>query len=133
MAEVIAARAKLARERAGYRLTGMAAGEIAPDSDEGPIEGVLDHVIKIWPLGKKAEWSQNLAVLLAEGWPSLYAGWEAKQVTAALTAIDGVKKEQVWQLDAEGINRNRGGFTLESLGEALERRDAANDPEAGEQ
>lgn len=83
-ADKIVERARAIREAKGL-LTGMAAGDIAVDTDHSTI---LDHLLAVWPENDPEWtngkiWSDVLAERLAESKPALYEGWDATQVNAA--------------------------------------------------
>lgn len=106
-AETIADRARAIREAQG-RLTGMAAGDEAADTDNSTI---LDHLLSVWPAddpqwpnGKV--WADTLAERLAASKPALYEGWTGAQVNAAVKA-HGIHPVQVKHDGANkrGLNR----------------------------
>lgn len=100
-AETIAARARAARAAAGL-LSGMAAGDIPPDTDTG---SVLDHLLACWPEDEARAWCDDLAGRLAAKMPDLYTGWTGEQVTLAVKP-HGVASRQVKKtVDGEPVNR----------------------------
>jgi len=109
-ADAIAARARAARVAAN-RLTGQAAGlDDLPEPDEAT-DTILDHLIGCWPATtdgtpERKVWCHTLAGRLAEHWPALYHGWEAKQVTAAVAPY-GLRTTQVKRtIDGRSVNNN---------------------------
>jgi S-DNA-T family DNA segregation ATPase FtsK/SpoIIIE len=109
-ADAIATRARAARVAAN-RLTGQAAGlDDLPEPDEAT-DTILDHLIGCWPATtdgppERKVWCHTLAGRLAEHWPALYHGWEAKQVTAAVAPY-GLRTTQVKRtIDGRSVNNN---------------------------
>ncbi len=127
-AQTIAERARQVRVATGW-LSGQAAGDTpAPDADtDEPTETILDHLLAIWPAGQLAIWCQTLAERLAERWPDTYGAWEGRQVTMAVKRF-GITSRDVKAKDADGVERNRKGITLDDLGAALDRHTPVDSP-----
>jgi len=117
-AKKVVARALAAKVSAGY-LTGLAAGEIDADTDT---TSILDHVHAVWPKrnGKPLPkaWCAELAPLLAEHKPDLYAGWKPEQVSDALKARD-VDTAQVNKVGTDGVRHNWRGPVYADITAAL--------------
>ncbi len=118
-AATVTARARAARAAAGL-LSGMAAGEIAPDLDTA---SVLDHLAAVWPIGEPRVWCETLAERLAVAYPGAYTGWTGEQVTASVKP-HGLRTSQV----KRGAH-NRRGLTFLELSNTLARRDSDPLPE----
>lgn len=112
-ADRVVARARTARLAAG-RLTGHAAGESPAHEDAR--EGILDHLLTIWPAGEDRAWCDTLAERLAETYPGAYANWSAENVTAAVKPL-GLSTRQIKRQGA-----NRRGLLLSDLTDALAAR-----------
>lgn len=108
-AEAIAARARAARLAAG-RLTGMAAGQIEPDTDKSTI---LHHLLEVWPEAEARAHGETLAERLAAAKPELYAGWDAEQVHAA------ARRHGVRQADRKVAGITRKGLLRRDVTDAL--------------
>lgn len=133
-ARPIVARALEARRRAN-RLTGMAAGESAPELGAG----LAEHLEIIWPEGQKQARYGELVEALTATWPDRYAGWGEEQVSAGCRAL-GLPSIQVGR-GAKGARTNRRGIRRSDLDALLARQAEAlatattgpiEDPEAGD-
>lgn len=82
-AEVIALRARAARQAAG-RLTGEAAGEV---EETEALPGPLDHILQVWPAGDPKAQYATLAERLGAEFPQVYGGWTADQVSAVIRGL----------------------------------------------
>lgn len=110
--DAVVARAYALRERAGL-LTGEAAGETV---DHGQVVDVLGDVRTVFATAEVIH-TDDLLVRLSELRPQLYAGWGAEQLALALRP-HGVRPGQI----SIG-GRNRNGYRLEWIAEALARRE----------
>jgi len=119
-AETIALRARAARNAAG-RLTGYAAGaDVEPEDTNASI---LEHLAALWPEEDKV-WADELAERLGATHPTLYAGWNGAQVTAALKRTHGVRQIQIKRvINGEEINKR--GFHRDNIHAALNPTDSA--------
>ncbi|ANC31453.1 hypothetical protein [Isoptericola dokdonensis] len=115
-AEAIAARARAARERAGL-LTGLAAGVEPEDIDDST---VIDHILGIWPATDDDKLRGTvIAERLAAARPTLYDGWSAAQVHAAVKP-HGVRTIQV-NRTVDGQQVNGKGLARQTLVDATDR------------
>jgi S-DNA-T family DNA segregation ATPase FtsK/SpoIIIE len=120
--EKIAARARLARERAGT-LAGHALGE-TPDT--GPAFDLLADLAAV--ITEAKVWSEEAVTRLASLRPGAYQVWaalepdaRAAQLTAALKPY-GVRTGQVWGTTEDGKGANRRGITRDDLTRAITKR-----------
>jgi S-DNA-T family DNA segregation ATPase FtsK/SpoIIIE len=114
-AEVIVTRARAARELAGT-LSGHALGEDGPP-DLTPAASLLEDMRVIFATAEVVKLpTERILELLEQLRPAIYGGWTPEQLAAALRA-DRVAPGQVW---ADG--KNRKGYDLEHITEALQRR-----------
>jgi S-DNA-T family DNA segregation ATPase FtsK/SpoIIIE len=120
-AEVIANRARAAREAAGT-LSGHAAGEAPPLT---PAASLLDDLrVAFATIETDKVWSETVCERLAELRPELYGGWTPDALAAAVKPL-GITTAQVWGTDASGTGRNRRGLSREAVMAAVEARGAA--------
>jgi S-DNA-T family DNA segregation ATPase FtsK/SpoIIIE len=121
-ADRIVARARAARQRAGL-LTGLSAGDTT-SMDDSP-ESVLDHLTEVWPTGPQGPevkvWCSTLADRLADAYPSVYEGWTAEQVTAA------VKPHGLATIQIKRRGKNRWGLAYVDLLAAAANRGTSDD------
>jgi DNA segregation ATPase FtsK/SpoIIIE, S-DNA-T family len=110
--EAIARRARTARETAGL-LTGHAIGQGPDDLDRVRVN-VAQDAAGVFTRTEDKLWSETILARLAEQWPDRYAGWTPNTLAAALKP-HGVRPEQVWAPDGDGVERNRRGYTLTAL------------------
>lgn len=118
-AEVVIARARAAREKAGT-LSGHALGDDGPP-DLTPAASLLEDMATIFATAEVLKMpTERVLELLAALRPELYAGWSPEQLAAALRA-DQVTPGQVWTAELG----NRKGYTLEDVQAALSKRQIA--------
>ncbi|MFF8191888.1 cell division protein FtsK [Streptomyces bobili] len=122
-AEVIAARARKAREVAGL-LSGHALGE-APEAVTGPSYDLLADILAVVPAAQAKEWSETVVARLAELRPEVYGGWEPDALAAALKPL-GVATIQVGRR-VEGKVVNRRGVDRSHITAAIAERDGKRD------
>jgi S-DNA-T family DNA segregation ATPase FtsK/SpoIIIE len=113
-ADAILTRARALRDSAGT-LSGVAAGE---QLDTAPLVSVLEDVLAVVPAGEAKVWSETVVARLAELRPTLYAGWGAEQLAAALKP-HGIGTGQVWGTTDAGKGANRRGITREHVAAAV--------------
>lgn len=115
--EKVALRARTARETAGL-LTGHAIGE-HPDDNSTTRITVLHDVAGVFTRAEDKLWSETILARLAQQWPDRYHGWTPNGLAAALKP-HGVHPVQVWATDPDtGDERNRRGYTLDTLTRAI--------------
>ncbi|QNA74184.1 cell division protein FtsK [Streptomyces sp. So13.3] len=118
--EVIALRARKARERAGT-LSGHALGE-EPEVTTGPAFDLLADILAVVPAEEPKAWSETVLSRLAELRPAVYGGWEPDQLTGVLKPL-GVATGQVWGKTEDGKGANRRGVTRSDITAAVTKRD----------
>ncbi|MGW7645050.1 cell division protein FtsK [Streptomyces bobili] len=122
-AEVIAARARKAREVAGL-LSGHALGE-APEAVTGPSYDLLADILAVVPAAQAKEWSETVVARLAELRPEVYGGWEPDALAAALKPL-GIATIQVGRrVDGKVVNRR--GVDRSHITTAIAERDGKRD------
>jgi S-DNA-T family DNA segregation ATPase FtsK/SpoIIIE len=126
--EKIAARARIARERAGT-LAGHALGE-TPDT--GPAFDLLADLAAV--ITEPKVWSEEAVMRLAALRPGAYQAWanlepdaRAAQLTAALKPY-GIRTGQVWGTTGDGRGANRRGITRDDLTKAITERNQKTGP-----
>ncbi|MEU5158576.1 cell division protein FtsK [Streptomyces sp. NPDC020875] len=118
-AEAIAARARLARTKAGL-LTGHALGE-EPETVTGPAYDLLADIVAVVPATEAKAWSETVVAKLAELRPEVYDGWEPDALAAALKP-HGISTVQVGRrVDGKVVNRR--GITRSHITTAIAERD----------
>ncbi|MFD7602726.1 cell division protein FtsK [Streptomyces mirabilis] len=122
-ADVIAARARKTREKAGL-LSGYALGE-APEVVTGPAYDLLADILAVVPAAEAKVWSETVALRLADLRPDVYAGWDPDALAAALKP-HGVATIQVGRrVDGKVINRR--GVERAHITAAIAERDGKRD------
>ncbi|WP_327396733.1 cell division protein FtsK [Streptomyces phaeochromogenes] len=123
-ADVIAARARKVREKAGL-LSGHALGE-APETVTGPSYDLLADILAVVPAKEPKAWSETVVARLADLRPEVYDGWDPDALNAALKP-HGVATIQVGRrVDGKVVNR-RGierAHILATIAERDGKRDA---------
>ncbi|MEV7346996.1 cell division protein FtsK [Streptomyces sp. NPDC093544] len=123
-ADIIAARARKAREKAGL-LSGYALGE-APEQVTGPAYDLLADILAVVPASEPKAWSETVVARLAELRPEVYGGWDAEGLAAALKPY-GVATGQVWGKTESGKGANRRGIERARIAAAVAERDGNRD------
>ncbi|WP_405422937.1 cell division protein FtsK [Streptomyces erythrochromogenes] len=118
-AEVIAARARTVRDKAGL-LTGHALGE-APEAVTGPSYDLLADILAVVPAAEKRVWNERIAARLADLRPEVYGGWKGENVTSALKP-HGIKTVDVAGTTDEGQRTTRRGIVRADLAKAIAER-----------
>ncbi|MCX4528104.1 cell division protein FtsK [Streptomyces sp. NBC_01551] len=118
-AEVIAARARTVRDKAGL-LTGHALGE-APETVTGPSYDLLADILAVVPAAEKRVWNERIASRLADLRPEVYGGWKGENVTSALKP-HGIKTVDVAGTTDEGQRTTRRGIVRADLAKAIAER-----------
>ena len=124
-ADRIGDRARALRIAAGT-LTGHAAGQGDPAQGDPnvPAAALLDDVLSVVPAGESKVWSETVVERLAELRPTVYAGWRAEQLAAALRPHGVTTGRQVWATDpATGKGANRKGIHRADVVTAVTERD----------
>ncbi|MFE1551426.1 cell division protein FtsK [Streptomyces sp. NPDC058718] len=122
-ADTIAARARIAREKAGL-LTGYAMGE-APEVVTGPSYDLLADILAVVTAAETKVWSETVVARLAELRPDVYDGWEPDALAAALKP-HGITTVQVGRrIDGKVVNRR--GITRAHITTAIAERDGNRD------
>lgn len=124
MADVIALRARAARDAAGA-LSGHALGE-EPAVDATAGFDLLADILAVVPAEEPKVWNETVVARLADLRPDVYGGWEAEQLTAALKP-HSVTTGQVWGKTADGKGANRRGITRADIPTAITMRDGKRD------
>ncbi|MFD6922145.1 cell division protein FtsK [Streptomyces sp. NPDC059944] len=122
-ADVIAARARKVREKAGL-LSGYALGE-APEVVTGPAYNLLSDVLAVVPAKETKVWSETVVARLAELRPEVYDGWDPEGLAAALKP-HGVSTIQVGRR-VNGKVVNRRGIERSHITTAIAERDESRD------
>ncbi|MFJ7304205.1 cell division protein FtsK [Streptomyces sp. NPDC099088] len=122
-ADVIAARARKVREKAGL-LSGYALGE-APEVVTGPAYDLLSDVLAVVPAKETKVWSETVVARLAELRPEVYDGWDPEGLAAALKP-HGVSTIQVGRR-VNGKVVNRRGVDRSHITTAIAERDGNRD------
>lgn len=122
-ADVIAARARKVREKAGL-LSGYALGE-APEVVTGPAYDLLSDVLAVVPAKETKVWSETVVARLAELRPEVYDGWDPEGLAAALKP-HGVSTIQVGRR-VNGKVVNRRGIDRSHITTAIAERDGNRD------
>ncbi|KAA0932395.1 cell division protein FtsK [Streptomyces apricus] len=129
-ADLIAARARKAREKAGL-LSGHALGE-APEQVTGPTYDLLADILAVVPEKEPRPWNDVTVDRLAELRPEVYGPWadlepaeRAAHLTTALKPY-GISTGQVGRR-IKGKTVNRTGFTRAHLTAAIAERDGKRD------
>ncbi|MGW6261728.1 cell division protein FtsK [Streptomyces sp. NPDC055085] len=122
-ADVIAARARKVREKAGL-LSGYALGE-APEVVTGPAYDLLSDVLAVVPAKETKVWSETVVARLAELRPEVYDGWDPEGLAAALKP-HGVATIQVGRR-VNGKVVNRRGIDRSHLTTTIAERDGNRD------
>jgi DNA segregation ATPase FtsK/SpoIIIE, S-DNA-T family len=125
MADVIAMRARAARDTAGT-LSGHALGE-EPAADAAGGFDLLADVLAVVPVEEPKVWNETVVERLAGLRPDVYSGWEPEQLTAALKP-HGITTGQIGRrVDGKVVNRR--GITRADITaiitEGDEKRDAS--------
>lgn len=105
-AELIAERARKLRERAGT-LSGYCLGE--EPEDQAPAFDLLADLLAVFRPGEDRAWSETLCDRLEELRPTVYGGWDAKTLAAAVKPL-GLATGQVWGDLPGGGQTNRKGL-----------------------
>ncbi|MDO5630047.1 MAG: hypothetical protein Q4G43_17175, partial [Mobilicoccus sp.] len=123
-ADSIAARARLARQRAGL-LSGMAAGDAEPETHTGPT--LLEHVLEVWPETdrRRRYWHEEIAEKLTMHGRAM----TSEEVSAGLRA-HGVPSVQVTR-KVDGTNVNRRGVARTDVVAAVAQREAHEQAASG--
>ncbi|MGW1758470.1 cell division protein FtsK [Streptomyces mirabilis] len=122
-ADIIAARARKTREKAGL-LSGHALGE-APEAVTGPAYDLLVDILAIVPASEAKVWSETVVARLADLRPDVYAGWDPDALAAALKP-HGVATIQVGRrVDGKVVNRR--GVERAHITAAIAERDGKRD------
>ncbi|MEV6536684.1 cell division protein FtsK [Streptomyces sp. NPDC051639] len=122
-ADVIAARARKVREKAGL-LSGYALGE-APEVVTGPAYDLLSDILAVVPAKEAKVWSETVVARLAELRPEVYDGWDPEGLAAALKP-HGVSTIQVGRR-VNGKVVNRRGIDRSHITSAIAERDGNRD------
>ncbi|MFG3145309.1 cell division protein FtsK [Streptomyces sp. NPDC048243] len=122
-ADVIAARARKVREKAGL-LSGYALGE-APEVVTGPAYDLLSDVLAVVPAKETKVWSETVVARLAELRPEVYDGWDPEGLAAALKP-HGVATIQVGRR-VNGKVVNRRGIDRSHITTAIAERHGKRD------
>ncbi|MFE9812152.1 cell division protein FtsK [Streptomyces sp. NPDC005548] len=122
-ADVIAARARKVREKAGL-LSGYALGE-APEVVTGPAYDLLSDILAVVPAKETKVWSETVVARLAELRPEVYDGWDPEGLAAALKP-HGVSTIQVGRR-VNGKVVNRRGIDRSHITTAIAERDGNRD------
>ncbi|WP_327431740.1 cell division protein FtsK [Streptomyces sp. NBC_01236] len=123
-ADIIAARARKVREKAGL-LSGYALGE-APEAVTGPAYDLLADILAVVPAEEPKVWSESVAGRLGELRPDVYGGWDAEGLAAALKPY-GIATGQVWGKTESGKGANRRGIERARITSAVAERDGNRD------
>ncbi|MBQ0849548.1 cell division protein FtsK [Streptomyces sp. BH-SS-21] len=122
-ADVIAARARKVREKAGL-LSGHALGE-APETVTGPAYDLLADILAVVPAKEPKAWSETVVARLADLRPEVYDGWDPDALNAALKP-HGVATIQVGRrVDGKVVNRR--GIERAHILAAIAERDGKRD------
>ncbi|GHA41125.1 cell division protein FtsK [Streptomyces tauricus] len=122
-ADVIAARARKVREKAGL-LSGHALGE-APETVTGPAYDLLADILAVVPAKEPKAWSETVTSRLADLRPEVYDGWDPDALNAALKP-HGVATIQVGRrVDGKVVNRR--GIERAHILTAIAERDGKRD------
>ncbi|MDI5971516.1 cell division protein FtsK [Streptomyces sp. SL13] len=124
MADVIALRARAARDAAGT-LSGHALGEEPVVDPSGGFD-LLADILAVVPADEPKVWNETVVARLAELRPDVYGGWEPEQLTAALKPHH-VGTGQVWGKTEDGKGANRRGITRADIPNAIALRDGKRD------
>ncbi|MFJ7967057.1 cell division protein FtsK [Streptomyces sp. NPDC096324] len=122
-ADVIAARARKVREKAGL-LSGYALGE-APEAVTGPAYDLLSDVLAVVPAKEAKVWSETVVARLGELRPEVYDGWDPEGLAAALKP-HGVATIQVGRR-VNGKVVNRRGIDRSHITAVISERDGKRD------
>ncbi|MFJ7302012.1 cell division protein FtsK [Streptomyces sp. NPDC099088] len=122
-ADVIAARARKVREKAGL-LSGYALGE-APEVVTGPAYDLLSDVLAVVPAEETKVWSETVVARLAELRPEVYDGWDPEGLATALKP-HGVATIQVGRR-VNGKVVNRRGIDRSHITTVIAERDGKRD------
>lgn len=106
-AETVAARARKAREAAGT-LSGYCLGD--EPEQQTPSYDLLADLLAVFRPGEQRAWSETLCDRLDELRPTVYSGWDAKTLAAAVKPL-GLATGQVWADLPDGTSTNRKGLT----------------------
>ncbi len=117
-AETIVGRARQMREETG-NVTGHAIGH-GPEKTGAEFDLLADLLTVIRDDEPKV-WNERLAQRLADLRPEVYAGWEAKNVTAAVRP-HGIKAADVWATTDDGEGTTRRGLVRADITAAITRR-----------
>jgi S-DNA-T family DNA segregation ATPase FtsK/SpoIIIE len=98
MADVVASRARAARQAAGT-LSGHALGEVPLAIESGC--DLLADVLAVVAVNEPKLWNETVVARLAELRPNVYGGWNPERLTLALEPY-GVPVGQVWGTDPTG-------------------------------
>lgn len=109
-------RARVLRAQAGT-LTGYAVGEEL-QVDEW---SVLDDVARVFQAGEDQLWSETILSRLQALRPEIYGAWKPAALAAALKPY-GAEPGQVWMADERGVERNRRGYSVDAIAEAVSSR-----------
>ncbi|WP_314412533.1 cell division protein FtsK [Streptomyces sp. DSM 40484] len=122
-ADVIAARARRVREKAGL-LSGHALGE-APETVTGPAYDLLADILAVVPAKETKVWSETVVARLADLRPEVYDGWDPDALAAALKP-HGVATIQVGRrVDGKVVNRR--GVDRSHITTTIAERDGKQD------
>ncbi len=123
-AERVADRARAARAAAGT-LAGHAAGET--DADVAPTFSLCADILAVVPPSEVKVWSETVVERLAELRPTVYAGWGAEQLAAALKPF-GIDTIQIGRrIDGRIVNRR--GIDRARIAEAVTQSNIRRGPE----
>ncbi|MGG2465622.1 cell division protein FtsK [Streptomyces sp. RGM 3693] len=122
-AEVIALRARKAREDAGL-LSGYALGE-EPEADASAAYDLLRDLLGVVPVEEAKVWNETVVARLAELRPEVYGEWAAEQLTAALKPY-GIETVQIGRrINGKVVNRR--GIERAHIVTAVAERDGNRD------
>ncbi|SDJ21882.1 DNA segregation ATPase FtsK/SpoIIIE, S-DNA-T family [Actinokineospora alba] len=115
-AEKIVLRARALREQAGT-LAGHAIGDVSLAEDTARAN-ILDDIAGIYAAGEDRLWSEVVAARLAQQYPDTYQGATPNSIAAALKPY-GITPRQVPMRDENGEERNRRGYRLDDIADAI--------------
>ncbi|MGH3859971.1 FtsK/SpoIIIE domain-containing protein [Actinokineospora sp.] len=115
-AEKIITRARALREQAGT-LGGHAIGDDNL-TEQAARANLLDDIAGVYLNGEDRLWSDTVAARLGEQHPDTYKGWTAHALAAALKPY-GITPRQVPMRDENGEERNRRGYRLDDIADAI--------------